>query len=110
MERLVLNKDMIVEYLKEFLELFYDIELEDIMYYNVKNGTKFFLSYWVIYHGKKEKVIKPFMTEDIIYLLRLSIRSKKNFINPVINLALGDEFKCKVDFKAMSNYSRRRKK
>ena len=104
MEKLNLSKEEIVSCLKDFLENFYDLEFEDVILNNDEKKRSVLLSYYIIYHGMRQRVFLPLEIGNFTMLLKHAVERKKGFLGTNVVVLPGEELKCRV------NYSRRRKR
>lgn len=110
-EKLTLDKKEILQYLKETLEEFYDIELYDLLIKSDAGKRTIYFCYYIFYHGEKCKTILPFSIENFITLLKLVVESRKHLAGTNIVVLPGEELKCRVNYRHIDfNYGRRRKK
>lgn len=111
MERLNLSKEEIISCLKDFLEEFYDLEFDDVILNNDEKKRSVLLSYYIIYHGMRQKVFLPLEIGNFTQLLKYAVERKKGFFGTNVVVLPGEELKCRVNYRLTNNdYGRRRKR
>lgn len=111
MERLNLSKEEIISCLKDFLENFYDLEFEDVVLNNDEKKRSVLLSYYIIYHGMRQKVFLPLEIGNFTMLLKYAVERKNGFFGTNVAVLPGEELKCRVNYRSTDNvYGRRRKR
>ncbi len=111
MEKLNLSKEEIVSCLKDFLENFYDLDFDDVMLNNDEKKRFVLLSYYIIYHGMRQRVVFSLEIGDFTQLLKYAVERKKGFFGTNVVVLPGDELKCRVNYRLTNNdYGRRTKR